>query len=80
MTSLFHGIISGQRKRSHGEVAERAERIASGLKSLGVAQGDSVCMLMRNDIAFMLVQYEDREAAGAPGSSASASASASAAV
>src|SRR5262245_25658502 len=57
MFSLFHGIISGQRKRSHDEVAERAERIASGLKSLGVAQGDSVCMLMRNDIAFIEAAY-----------------------
>ena len=57
MSSLFHGIISGQRKRSHDEVAERAERIASGLKSLGVTQGDSVCMLMRNDIAFIEAAY-----------------------
>jgi acyl-CoA synthetase (AMP-forming)/AMP-acid ligase II len=57
MISLFHGIISGNRKRSHDEVAERAERIASGLKSLGVAQGDSVCMLLRNDIAFIEAAY-----------------------
>src|SRR5262245_43874593 len=57
MSSPFHGIISGQRKRSHDEVAERAERIASGLKSLGVAQGDSVCMLLRNDIAFIEAAY-----------------------
>src|ERR1700755_1471793 len=57
MTTLFHGVISGTRKRSHEEVAERAERIASGLKSLGVTQGDSVCMLMRNDIAFIEAAY-----------------------
>jgi len=55
--SLFHGIISGNRRRSHDEVAERAERIASGLQSLGVKQGDSVCMLMRNDIAFIEAAY-----------------------
>jgi len=55
--SLFHGIISGQRRRSHDEVAERTERIASGLQSLGVAQGDSVCMLLRNDIAFIEAAY-----------------------
>ena len=56
-SSLFHGIISGNRKRGHDEVAERAERIASGLKSLGVTQADSVCMLMRNDIAFIEAAY-----------------------
>src|SRR5258707_15442049 len=56
-SSLFHGIISGARRRSHAEVAERAERIASGLLKLGVRQGDSVCMLMRNDIAFIEAAY-----------------------
>src|SRR4029077_13818756 len=53
----FLGIISGQRRRDHGEVAERADRIASGLHQLGVKPGDSVCMLMRNDIAFIEAAY-----------------------
>src|SRR5258707_8042186 len=53
----FLGIISGQRRRDHAEVADRADRIASGLQKLGVKQGDSVCMLMRNDIAFMEAAY-----------------------
>src|SRR3954467_7601339 len=57
MSSLFHGIISGKRRRSHDEVAGRADRIAAGLHSLGVAPGDSVCMLMRNDIAFIEAAY-----------------------
>src|SRR5712672_2924381 len=56
-SSLFHGIISGQRRRSHDDVADRADRIASGLQKLGVKQGDSVCMLMRNDIAFIEAAY-----------------------
>src|SRR3979409_2559317 len=56
-SSLFHGIISGQRRRSHDEVTARADRIASGLQQLGVGQGDSVCMLMRNDIAFIEAAY-----------------------
>src|ERR1700694_3916453 len=56
-SSLFLGIISGDRKRSHAEVASRADRIASGLQKLGVKQGDSVCMLMRNDIAFIEADY-----------------------
>ena len=57
MSSLFHGVISGNRRRSHDEVAERADRIASGLHSLGVTPGDSVCMLLRNDIAFIEAAY-----------------------
>ena len=56
-SSLFHGIISGNRRRSHDEVAERADRIASRPAALGVTQGDSVCMLMRNDIAFIEAAY-----------------------
>src|ERR1700736_1462116 len=54
---LFLGIISGERRRTHAEVADRASRIAGGLKKLGVGQGDSVCMLMRNDIAFIEAAY-----------------------
>src|ERR1700733_14745965 len=54
---LFLGIISGQRQRAHAEVADRAARIASGLQELGVRQGDSVGILMRNDIAFLEVAY-----------------------
>ena len=56
-TSPFLGIISGQRRRDHADVAERVDRIASGLHKLGVKPGDSVCMLMRNDIAFIESAY-----------------------
>jgi long-chain acyl-CoA synthetase len=54
---LFDGIISGERRRRHDEVADRAGRIAGGLERLGVGQGDSVCVLMRNDIAFLEAAY-----------------------
>src|SRR5712691_1396712 len=54
---LFLGIISDQRRRTHAEVADRAARIAGGLQKLGVKQGDSVCILMRNDIAFIEAAY-----------------------
>src|SRR5882724_5964310 len=54
---LFLGIISGDRKRSHAEAADRADRIAGGLQRLGVKQGDSVCILMRNDVAFIEAAY-----------------------
>jgi long-chain acyl-CoA synthetase len=56
-SQLFLGIISGQRRRTHAEVADRAARIAGGLQKLGVKQGDSVCILMRNDIAFIEAAY-----------------------
>lgn len=56
-SQLFHGIISGERKRDHAAIAERADRIASGLHKLGVRPGDSVCMQMRNDIAFIEAAY-----------------------
>src|ERR1700748_3881254 len=56
-TSLYLGIISGERRRDHAEVAGRAARIAGGLHRLGVSQGDSVCILMRNDIAFIEAAY-----------------------
>jgi long-chain acyl-CoA synthetase len=56
-SSPYLGIISGQRRRSHIEVADRVARIAAGLDSLGVRQGDSVCILMRNDIAFIEAAY-----------------------
>jgi long-chain acyl-CoA synthetase len=54
---LFAGIISGERRREHGEVADRAGRTAGGLHALGVKPGDCVCMLMRNDIAFIEAAY-----------------------
>src|SRR6478609_8705043 len=54
---LFLGIISGQRRRDHAAVTDRADRIAGGLQNLGVKQGDSVCILMRNEIAFIEAAY-----------------------
>src|SRR5258705_4122178 len=56
-SSLFACIISGDRKRGHAEVADRTARIAGGFEALGVRQGDSVCILMRNDIAFIEAAY-----------------------
>jgi long-chain acyl-CoA synthetase len=55
--SLFQGVISGDRRRGFAELTERASRIAGGLSRLGVKQGDSVSILMRNDIAFLEAAY-----------------------
>src|SRR3954449_9821822 len=57
MNSPFLGIISGERRRSHAEIAARASRIAGGLQRLGVEQGDCVAIVMRNDIAFIEAAY-----------------------
>ena len=57
MNSPFLGIISGERRRSHADVAARAGRIAGGLQRLGVEQGDCVAIVMRNDIAFIEAAY-----------------------
>ncbi|HLZ00540.1 MAG TPA: acyl-CoA synthetase [Bradyrhizobium sp.] len=56
-SSPYLGIISGERRRDHAEIADRVTRIASGLHQLGVKQGDCVCILMRNDIAFIEAAY-----------------------
>ncbi|MBS0532051.1 MAG: AMP-binding protein [Proteobacteria bacterium] len=55
--SLFHGIVSGERRRSFSDVTDRVSRMAGGLQSLGVGPGDSVCVIMRNDIAFLEAAY-----------------------
>ena len=51
------GIVSGHRRKTRDEVNERARLIAGGLAALGVKQGDSVGILMRNDIAFLESAY-----------------------
>jgi long-chain acyl-CoA synthetase len=56
-SSLFNGIVSGDRRCSHSEVAARSARIAGGFQKLGVKPGDCVCILMRNDIAFIEAAY-----------------------
>lgn len=51
------GIVSGGRIRTRDEVNDRSRLIAGGLAALGVKQGDSVGILMRNDIAFLEAAY-----------------------
>jgi len=51
------GIVSGARSRALDVVEARARAIAGGLHRLGLRPGDSVCILMRNDIAFVEITY-----------------------
>ena len=55
--SLSSGIVSGARVRSFPEVEARALKIAGGLKAAGIRAGDCVCILMRNDIAYLEASY-----------------------
>jgi long-chain acyl-CoA synthetase len=48
-------IRCADRSRTHAEVLERAGRIASGLAGLGVAAGDRVAIVLRNEIEFVEV-------------------------
>ena len=48
-------ILSGARSISLPELAVRAARAATGLEQLGVGRGDSVALLLRNDLAYFEV-------------------------
>lgn len=52
-TMLLTGIVSGARHRSREDVVDRAARIASLLTAHHVGQGDTVAILVRNDILFV---------------------------
>ncbi len=45
------GITSGDRFRSWPEILANAARAARGLRALGVAEDDSVALMLRNDFA-----------------------------
>jgi len=45
------GVTSGERFRSWPEIQANAARAAGGLKALGVAEDDSVALMLRNDFA-----------------------------
>ncbi|MGK2957500.1 MAG: AMP-binding protein [Acidimicrobiales bacterium] len=50
--SVESGVWLGERFVSRDEILERAARATSGFVGLGVGPGDSVALLLRNDIAF----------------------------
>ena len=45
------GATSGNRFRSWPEILANAARAAGGLRALGVAEDDSVALMLRNDFA-----------------------------
>jgi len=46
------GVVLGDRRWSRAEVLDGSRRAASAVDSLGVGTGDSVAILLRNDVAF----------------------------
>ncbi|MEE2062180.1 class I adenylate-forming enzyme family protein [Rhodococcus artemisiae] len=57
-------IFDGSRRLTHGELADRAWRIAAGLRKLGVAPGDTVGVLAGNTV-FSIETFLGIAAAGA---------------
>ena len=50
-------LVSGARRIGGAALDERVRRAAAGLAALGVARGDCVAILMRNDIPFIETAY-----------------------
>lgn len=48
-----HAVLVDDRVKSNDEVRLRARRAATGLAALGVAEGDAIGLLLRNDFAFL---------------------------
>jgi long-chain acyl-CoA synthetase len=46
------GVRSGERRRSIAEIRARAARAAQGFRTFGVREGDTVALLLRNDLSF----------------------------
>jgi long-chain acyl-CoA synthetase len=55
--TIKSGIVCGPRHIDHRDLAARAQRMAAGLRALGVGQGDCVAILMRNDIPYLVASY-----------------------
>ena len=45
-------ILSGDRRLPFSDLQDRAARVATGLGSLGLKEGDSIALILRNDFAF----------------------------
>src|SRR5438128_8400580 len=45
-------IVSGARRRTLAEIADRASRAATGLRALGLGEGGALALHLRNDFEF----------------------------
>lgn len=53
MSEQLPMIRCADEARTHGEVADRTARIATGLRALGIGPGDRIALLLHNDISFV---------------------------
>lgn len=53
----LQGIVSGERWRSHEEVADRSARAARVFDAAGVGAGDAVVLMLRNDFVFIEASF-----------------------
>ena len=51
------GMVSGDHQISTAEALQHAHQIAAGLAARGIGAGDSVALLLRNDIVFVEASY-----------------------
>lgn len=52
-TRATGAVQSGARRLSRAEVMDRAMRAATGLAATGLAEGDAIAMMLRNDLPFL---------------------------
>src|SRR5215831_1185788 len=46
-------VIAGDRRRAHAALHDRAARAATGLRKLGLGEGDALALYLRNDFEFL---------------------------
>lgn len=56
MTTAATGIVCGERFLDHAAFCDASARAAAGFAALGLEPGDTVGILMRNDIEFLVAQ------------------------
>ncbi len=63
MSTDLLGIVSGERHRTHEQIADNTARASTVFDAAGVGSGDAVVLMLRNDFAFIEASF----AAGALG-------------
>ena len=54
---MDHCLISGKQRIPLGEFHHRSRQVARGLSEAGISEGDSVALLLRNDVPFLEVTF-----------------------
>ena len=54
---MDHYLISGEQRLPLGELHYHSRQVARGLSEVGIFEGDSVALLLRNDVPFLEVSF-----------------------